>query len=661
MITQPTEKEKAPIVVPPSNIYQIEDCLEEMLYDYDNGKRKGTTTHNAKLDQCWTWRKEEFNIWSGYANEGKALDIETLIPTPNGLTFMRDLQVGDTVFDEKGMPCKVTNVTDIMYDRPCYKVAFSDGTFVVADGSHQWVVDDEQTRSSKSRQAKRSAVLRKKGTDQRSKTLKERVLTTEQILKEGVHVRGKANFSIDLCQPIQYDKQDLLTDPYLLGVWLGDGSKDNGQITSADPEILEAFKDKGFVVTKHVNKYSYGILKFKVLLRKIGVLKNKHIPWEYLFSCVEDRLALLQGLMDTDGFTDKLGRCEYTCVDWHLTEHVHLLLTSLGIKVYRTEDSAMLNGKVISPRYRLRFKTSLPVFRLGRKLERQLSARRPKNNCRLISSITAVVSVPVKCIEVDSPNHMYLCTEHCIPTHNSLFIKQLCMAKALGSGWKFAFCSPEDYPPAEFFDDMIHTLAGMPTDRDRKNRVPRDVYHKIADRIKDYFYFVYIDPPDNTIESVLGKFKKLLEEGVEIDAFIIDPLLKFARPKGFSEKDDVYAAYVGSMMVDFARKTRTSTHLVMHQVTPRRENGKYPEPSMYSMKGGGSWADGCDNVLTVWRPNYATDKTDDEVEIHSQKIKKQKLVGIPQRMKIRFNRVTNRYVEYGTGTPLFDFENLLKV
>lgn len=314
MITQPKEKEKAPIVVPPSNIYQIEDCLEEMLYDYDNGKRKGTTTHNAKLDQCWTWRKEEFNIWSGYANEGK-----------------------------------------------------------------------------------------------------------------------------------------------------------------------------------------------------------------------------------------------------------------------------------------------------------------------------------------------------------SLFIKQLCMAKALGSGWKFAFCSPEDYPPAEFFDDMIHTLAGMPTDRDRKNRVPRDVYHKIADRIKDYFYFVYIDPPDNTIESVLGKFKKLLEEGVEIDAFIIDPLLKFARPKGFSEKDDVYAAYVGSMMVDFARKTRTSTHLVMHQVTPRRENGKYPEPSMYSMKGGGSWADGCDNVLTVWRPNYATDKTDDEVEIHSQKIKKQKLVGIPQRMKIRFNRVTNRYVEYGTGTPLFDFENLLKL
>jgi twinkle protein len=74
------------------------------------------------------------------------------------------------------------------------------------------------------------------------------------------------------------------------------------------------------------------------------------------------------------------------------------------------------------------------------------------------------------------------------------------------------------------------------------------------------------------------------------------------------------------------------------------------------MKGGGSWADGADNVLSVWRPHYAQNKEDTEVQFASQKIKKQKLVGIPQRLKTRFDRVSNRYVDFETGVPLFNFD-----
>jgi hypothetical protein len=637
-----------------ATIYKVEDCLDTMLDDLENGKKKGTTTYNNFIDQAWTWRQQEFNIWTGYANEGKALDIETEIPTPNGFTFMRDLRVGDVVFDEQGKPCNIINVTDIMYGHTCYKITFSDGTHVIADANHQWVVDDEQTRASKQRQTKRTQT-KKRGTDQRSKILTSQTLTTEEMISKLV-VKNKYNYSIPLCKPIQYDKKELVLHPYLLGAWLGDGSKDHGQITTADIKILERFSEQGFTITKHQSKYSYGVLKLKVLLRKLGVLKNKHIPWEYLFSCYEDRLALLQGLMDTDGFTDNLGRCEFTSVDLHLTTHVHRLMTSLGIKVYYTEDVAKLNGKIISPRYRLRFKTELPVFCLKRKRDRQLNARKPKNNCRQIVAITPVESVPVKCIEVDSFSHMYLCTEHYIPTHNSLFIKQLILAKALKEKKKFAFCSPEDYPPAEFYDDMIHTLTGLTTDRDRKNRVKTELYKDVAHLINELFYFVYVEPPNNTIKGVLERFKQLHEvEGLY--GCVIDPLLKFSRPKNFSERDDIYAAYIGSICVDFARQTDTSLHLVMHQLTPRiDDNKKYPEPSMYTMKGGGSWADGADNVLSVWRPHYAQNKEDTEVQFASQKIKKQKLVGIPQRLKTRFDRVSNRYVDFETGVPLFNFD-----
>jgi twinkle protein len=238
----------------------------------------------------------------------------------------------------------------------------------------------------------------------------------------------------------------------------------------------------------------------------------------------------------------------------------------------------------------------------------------------------------------------------------SLFLRYLCILKALKDDWRFIFCAPEDYPAKEFFDDMIHTLTGMSTDRDRPNHVTEDMYRKAANKIKDNFIFLYIEPPHNTVKGVLEEFRTICN-AEKIDGCIIDPILKFARPKGFSDRDDIYASYIGSICVDFARQTRTSLNMVMHQVTPTiSDDRKYPEPSMYRVKGGGSWADGADNVLSIWRPSYAFDKTDTEVQFASQKIKKQKLVGIPQKYKMRFDRRSNRYVDFSTGNSLFKFE-----
>lgn len=242
-----------------------------------------------------------------------------------------------------------------------------------------------------------------------------------------------------------------------------------------------------------------------------------------------------------------------------------------------------------------------------------------------------------------------------------VFLKQLCLIKALKEDWKFIFCSPEDFPPDEFWDDMIHTLTGKTTDKTYgKDRVVSEAdYKKAFDMIKNNFLFLYIEPPHNSIRSVIEEFKRISKEQ-KIDGCIIDPLLKFSRPKGMEDvRDDIYASYIGSICVDFARQTDTSFHLVMHQVTPQiQEDKKYPEPSMYRQKGGGSWADGFDNCLSVWRPNYSTDKFDSEVQFSSQKIKKQKLVGIPQKIKMKFDRKTNRYIDFETGKDVFPFDEM---
>jgi len=77
------------------------------------------------------------------AQVGKALALDTPLPTPDGWTTMGDVKVGDVMFDDAGAPCRVTAATDVMHDRGCYRVRFSDGSWIIADADHLWAVDSD--------------------------------------------------------------------------------------------------------------------------------------------------------------------------------------------------------------------------------------------------------------------------------------------------------------------------------------------------------------------------------------------------------------------------------------------------------------------------------------------------------------------------------------
>lgn len=239
----------------------------------------------------------------------------------------------------------------------------------------------------------------------------------------------------------------------------------------------------------------------------------------------------------------------------------------------------------------------------------------------------------------------------------SIFFRYLALIKAVEDGWKFAFSAPEDYPAHEFFDDIIHTYTGRTTDRDRPEFIGEKAYLEAIEKLKDKFYFVYLKPPNNSIKQVLEQFEGLIES-VGIDVCVLDPLIKFARPREYMERDDQYAMYVTTLCTDFCRQHDISLNLVMHQITPRlNESGQFMAPNPYYIKGGGTWSDGCDNVLSIWRPNYAKDKYDTSVRFSSLKIKKQKLVGIPQSVDMKFDRKTNRFVDNKTEEDLYKFRD----
>ncbi len=145
---------------------------------------------------------------------------------------------------------------------------------------------------------------------------------------------------------------------------------------------------------------------------------RKHIPDAYLRASIEQREALLHGLMDTDGYVDVYGRCDLNTVREHLAEQYGELVASLGFRPKLARKRAVLNGVDVGPKYEVQFTPDRPVFRLPRKLARQKAGGR-FHRFRAITEIREVPSVPVRCIEVSSPNGMFLVTRSFIATHNS--------------------------------------------------------------------------------------------------------------------------------------------------------------------------------------------------------------------------------------------------
>ncbi|OUU23256.1 MAG: hypothetical protein CBB97_13660, partial [Candidatus Endolissoclinum sp. TMED37] len=351
---------------------------------------------------------------------GKEMTLDTPILTTEGWKTMGTIKEGDYAFGLDGNPTRVQGISDIHYNNRVYKLTFSDGSVLKANPEHEWYVESQRYRKQKGRGAKYDHI----------KT----IYTTQEMVDEGVRKkrtdsRVENNFAIPVAAPLNLPIAQLPFEPYSLGVWLGDGMSDYPEFCcdEKDYEIVENFgyetKEKKTALHK-VNEYSFcGEYRgqMKGILKDIGVLKNKHIPEQYLMASEVQRLFLLQGLMDTDGTVSKSGHCEYCGVNERLVRDVWRLVISLGIKATVIEGDAKLNGEVVGRKYRVCFTTDKPVFKLKRKLDRLYGQKKKDINRRFIVSIEEIESEPMRCIAVDSPDHLYLAGESLIATHNTLF------------------------------------------------------------------------------------------------------------------------------------------------------------------------------------------------------------------------------------------------
>lgn len=388
--------------------------------------------------------------YGGAAGSGKAGDINIPVPTTNGWKLLKDIQVGDVVFGDDGKPCNVVAVTDIMYNRPCYKLILSDGNEFIVDEQHQWLTMDEEEREQFLRFDEDWKARRRAKRPSRAKFgdkyawLKERnsklkpiptpqpigsIHTTLDIFNTLKAREGsRNNHSIGLCKPVEYPEKELLVHPYVLGFWLGDGTSNCGQFTSADQHNIDKMAEHYEVVKIPSAEYGYGTRGLHKDLRTVGVIGNKHIPEIYLTASVEQRWALLHGLMDSDGYCSKDGKLNFDNTNKAIIDGFVEVARSLGVRVTVKERRAKLYGKDCGPSWRVSMVSKSEMFTLPRRAERQKKDANPNYYRRFVVSCEKVPSVPVKCIEVGSHNHIFLWGKGYVPTHNSHLMRVLAVS-----------------------------------------------------------------------------------------------------------------------------------------------------------------------------------------------------------------------------------------
>ncbi len=608
-------------------------------------------------------------IVGGRPGTGKALSLGTPIATPTGWTTMGELAEGDEIFDEHGQPCRVTYATPAMHDRRCYEVAFDDGSTIVADADHQWFAYDFPAWRSlrdQSYRATRPPANPSLARDQSAKRHRPRDVTTQQMVDEGLRVsNGRPNWYIPLTQPLDPPEAVLPVDPYVLGCWLGDGKSCGSEMTIgegpednylcipeatyqriliiectgsylSDPEadwrhFHDEFVAAGYAVERRANLQGATVPvagkgmwqghrgPLRVLTREllaVGLIggAQKHIPAPYLRSSFKQRLALLQGLLDTDGHITANGDVELCLRDEALLEQAHELVCSLGHKpgLARRHSVRLPDGRITAA-WRFRWLPLDPVFRLARKADRFETARSHRETGRVahraITHIRPVPSVPVRCITVDSPNSLYLAGRSMIPTHNTSFALGIAAHAALDARAPVLVFSLE-MSHLELTQRLLCSEARVDATRMRNGKLLETDWPKISHAVGRLAESpIHIDDnPRLTVMEIRAKARRLKSRH-GLGLIIID-YLQLMTGRTSAENRQVEVSEISRGLKILARELEIPV-IALSQLSRNLETRADKRPILADLRESGSLEQDADVVIFLYRDElYNRDSPD---------------------------------------------------
>jgi len=496
--------------------------------------------------------KGELGIVLGPSSFGKIQAFDSQIVTPDGYRNMGDLKVGDYVIGRNGKPTKVLGVYPHK-NWEFYKVTFSDGVSCECGMEHLWNVNSWYQRCGK------KYVKGSYSKDGYKKVYQPdhsfQTLTLKEIVDEGLYRNwaGKKiyNFKIPMCEPVHFNEIPVDISPYLIGYMIGNGNLKSGVITVGMQDIKESSSllknDKfDFNITtdsKRRNSLRFGNKLVNTLSKYYdinSVAHQKYIHHDYLFNSLENRIELLNGLMDSDGTCQKNGCSCYNTKSKQLAEDVKQLVLSLGgFATVREKKCGYFNTKYNEYRdcgiqYEVTITLcdpTIPIFKLKRKQDRVIYRNKRKGE-RFIKSVEFSRVCDGQCIKVDAEDELYL-TDDFIVTHNTS------LTTAMTSHAATYKCDKNDYKGFKVlqivFEDREKQIQrkhlGRIADVEAKDLSKpnfKEQVLKSIDNFEDYeliknnIRIIRFQSGEKTATQIRQFIKKLINSGFKPDMVVVD-------------------------------------------------------------------------------------------------------------------------------------------
>ncbi|MDH6453151.1 MULTISPECIES: helicase-related protein [unclassified Streptomyces] len=390
-------------------------------------------------------------LLQGEVGSGKAQPLDSLVLTPAGFRRMGDMRVGDEIVVPDGEIALIDGVFP-QGERDVWRLVLSDGSSVECDDEHLWIVGT------------RCGWHRGQAPE---------VMTTREIRLDTFKANGSSKWYLPAATPVDLgDDCGLPLDPYLFGVLLGVGSfRHNLRLSTVDAEIREAVEtavapecrlvpvggsrcDYTIQPTRRAGGVRNPVIQAVRDLKLWGVTSHgKFVPDEFKNTSIKNRLAVLQGLMDTDGTVDEAGLSISFCsASLRLAEDVAWLVRSLGGRARVLPKRAAFNVSVSLP-------DGYAPFRLRRKAERV--GPRPKYNTfrRGIRAVEYVGREPVQCISVAHPSRAYI-TDNFTVTHNTMVALRAMLA-VVDAGGQAAMLAPTEVLAQQHHRSIVEMMGEL--------------------------------------------------------------------------------------------------------------------------------------------------------------------------------------------------------
>jgi replicative DNA helicase len=337
----------------------------------------------------------------------------------------------------------------------------------------------------------------------------------------------------------------------------------------------------------------------KGLLRSIGVLGKKHIPAAYLRASESQRRALLAGLLDTDGTVNKSGNIAFSVTDRRLADDFRELVVSLGYRASmctepvngRTEDSSTC--------YTIAFTASDRVFSLSRKADRQVSATRAGTRSRYIVDVRPVESVPVRCVQVDNDEHMYLAGRAMVPTHNSTLAMDFARSAAIKNGRATVIFSLE-MSKQDIMMRLFSAEARVKLNDIRGGRLNDEDWRRIAlksSELAEAPLFID-DSPNLTMMEIRAKARRLKQRH-DLKLIVIDYMQLMTSGKRVESRQQEVSEFSRAMKL-LAKEIEVPV-VALSQLNRGPETRTDKRPMLSDLRESGSIEQDADVVLLVHR------------------------------------------------------------